>query len=69
MNLGKQKLKKYLIDRDGRLTQEGLASVLGCGKSYVNRLINDDNRPGRQMAGMIEAVTGIPSGDWDKEVS
>ena len=64
MNKGQQELIRF-FDENPNMKQASLADLVGCGKSYINRMVKGTSKPGRHLAGMIEHHTGVSSYYWD----
>lgn len=58
----RKKLLDWLAGKD--LSTEDVAKLFECSRTYVSMMKSGAATPGLALAVRIEAVTGIPCGEW-----
>ncbi len=59
---GSQKLKKWMDARG--ISQQDVATKLGCAQQAVSSWINGDRLPGLKMALALQRMTKIAASSW-----
>ena len=69
MSIGSVKLKEYINKmKKKKKTQNDLAVLLECSRSYLSELANGKKIPSIEFATRIEKVAKVKVTDWSKGV-